>query len=192
MNLEELGQKPSEMPKQYSLSSQITTLKSLMGVESIDVENIQDGVIPITLANPEDPDTPKQLTATIESNGKGRISYGDCYAHIDLSSPPTIRDTIKELAESKYINIEQYQAAIEQELLVLIPEFDLNKITYGSENNMMSAYFEDDNGFEYNIDYTMYLSEPRISLIISNRTGDGEDSVEEFFGNNMDVVVSYL
>jgi hypothetical protein len=192
MNIEEQGQKPSEMPKQYSLSSQIATLKSLLGVESIDVENIQDGVIPITLANPEDPDTPKQLTAIIESNGKGRISYGDCYAHIDLSSQSTIRETIKELAESKYINMEQYQAAIEQEILAIIPEFDLNLISYGSENNVMSAYFKDDKGFEYDIQYSMYLSEPRISLIISNRTGDGEDSVEEFSGNDLDVVVSYL
>jgi hypothetical protein len=185
-------QKGPEASKSYTLPLQVIALKNIFGIDSVTVDSINNGIIPITIVNPENPDQPIQLTATIESDGKGVINYGDCYAKVDLDSNNDIKERVRELTHFEYINLEQYQSSIEEELLAIDPNFDLCIIQYGGEDNLMTAYFEDNDGYEFDITYTKYLSEPRITMIISKRTDDGEDSTDEYSGNKLKDVLSYL
>ena len=182
----------SNQAKEYPLNSQIATLKSYLGVEAINTDGIKDGIILLSIKDPNNNNETISLEAAFDKNGKGRVTYGQCYAVVDLATPTSIRESINILAKSEFITLEQFKSRIKEEIINTIPDLEKERLIFGEDNNIMSAYFEDDNGYEIDIFYTMYTSSPRVTMTIAKRSEDDQDFLEEFSGEDLTSVISYL
>jgi hypothetical protein len=187
MNQEPTIKPEPNVPKAYNLTTSITTLKSILGVKSVDIDNLpldEDGISIPLVAEGSIP-----MTADINPDGTGKVQYGDCYCTIDLNNPSNTRNNINQLRASEYKTLSQFTAGVIDQIQELNPDYDASSIQFFMEDNLMTAYFELGSDYVVDLLYTQYISEPRISMVITN-LNDG--TIEEYSGNKMSDVLSYI